>query len=201
MVCIRSDIERRPCARVHAANGFDLALRDRLLVGDDRERLERGRRQPRVLSFEDEALDVRRQVRVGLVAVATGHLHQHEAPPVSLVLGGERGAQLFDARDGQLEELGEEAGVDRVGRGHDDCLDDAARLVGSQTLGGFVERVVVHGYSGSEPTVSRPPSRALSGSSHSARLAASRAVSPSRNRRTRRSPNVSNCSRSTTPCL
>src|SRR5262249_22801054 len=156
-------------------------------------------------AFEDEPLDIRRQVGMGLVPVSARHLDQHEAAATRLVLVGELAAELFDARDRELDELREEAGLHRIRRRHDDGFDDATRFVLAQSRGGLFERIVVHGYSGSEVTDWRS-SRAASGcsptgSSHSARLAASRAVSPSRRRRMRRSPNVSNCSKSTTPCL
>ena len=50
---------------VDAADRRELRPRDRLLVGDDRERLERRARQPRGLAFEHEPLDVRRTRRDG----------------------------------------------------------------------------------------------------------------------------------------
>ena len=72
------------------------ARRDRLLVGDDRQRLERGGRQPGRLALEHEALDVGREVGMALEAVAAGDPHQHEARVLGLVRRGQLGAQLLD---------------------------------------------------------------------------------------------------------
>ena len=69
---------------VDATDRRQLCTRDRLLVGDDRERLERRGRQARVLAFEHEALDVRREIRVRLEAVAAGDAAEHEAAPLAL---------------------------------------------------------------------------------------------------------------------
>src|SRR5262249_9152133 len=138
---------------VDAADGGDLRTGDGLLVGDDRQRLERGRGQPCVLALEDEPLDVGGQVGVRLVPVPTGHLDQHEAAPPLVVLVGELTAERFDGRARELEELCEESGVDRVRGRHDHRLDHTPGFVCAQALGRVLERVVVHGYSVSEGTV------------------------------------------------
>jgi len=52
-----------------------------------------------VLAFEHELLDVRRDVGMGLVAVAAGDLREYEAPTVALLLGGEFHADLRDDVD------------------------------------------------------------------------------------------------------
>ena len=59
---------------VDAADRRHLGPRDRLLVGDDGERLERGRRQAGGLALEHETLDVGGQVGVALEPVAAGDL-------------------------------------------------------------------------------------------------------------------------------
>ena len=69
---------------VHAANGGHLRTAHRLLVRDDRERLERGRRQSRRLTFEHEALDVRREIGMALEPVAAGDADEHEPALVRL---------------------------------------------------------------------------------------------------------------------
>ena len=79
---------------VHAADRRHLRTGDRLLVGDDGERLERRRRQARRLALEHEPLDVGRQVGVALEAPAAGHRHEGEPAPLGLVLLGQARAEL-----------------------------------------------------------------------------------------------------------
>jgi len=64
-----------------------LALRGVDLLGAP-EGLERRGREPGVLTVEHEALDVGREIGMGLEAVTAGHPHQHEPALVALVLGG-----------------------------------------------------------------------------------------------------------------
>ena len=78
-----------------------------------------------MLTFEHEALDVGREVGMGLVAVAAGDPHEHEAASVALVLGGEPFADLLDRGGRDLDELREQIGRDRLGRRHDDRFDRA----------------------------------------------------------------------------
>ena len=81
---------------VDAADRRDLRPRDRLLVGDDRQRLERRAGQPGPLIVEEEPLDVRREVGGGLVAVAAGDPGQFEA--ALLAAGTRRPARRTSAR-------------------------------------------------------------------------------------------------------
>ena len=70
------------------------------------------------------------EVAVALEPVAAGHLHQHEAPVLLLVLGLEAVADLLDPGGGDLEQLGEQVGVDRLLGDHQDRLDGARRFGG-----------------------------------------------------------------------
>ena len=60
-----------------------------------------------MLPLQHEALDVGDLVWMGLVPVAARDAHQHEAAALALVLVRELRAELFNARDGQLDQLGE----------------------------------------------------------------------------------------------
>ena len=113
---------------VDAADGRDLGPGDRLLVGDDRQRLEGGGRQPGALALEHEPLDVGRQVGVALEAVAAGHLDEHEAAALGLVGRGQLAAELLDRRRrGTSSSWASSCGGDRLLGDHQDRLDGAAR--------------------------------------------------------------------------
>ena len=81
-----------------------------------------------MLALEHEVLHVRRQIGMRLEPVAAGDAGEDESAPVVVVLGRELRAQLLDARDRQLDQLGEHAGLDRFGRSQDDGLDGALGL-------------------------------------------------------------------------
>ena len=68
---------------VDPAHGADPAARDRLPVGDDRERLERGLGETGLLAVEHEALDERRALGARVVPPAAGDLTQVEAALVA----------------------------------------------------------------------------------------------------------------------
>ena len=77
---MRSSKRRDHAAGIHAANLADLRHRDRLLVGDDRQRFERGQRQPdrRLQALGERAHQV---VLLGLGghAVSAGNLADFDA--------------------------------------------------------------------------------------------------------------------------
>ena len=113
---------------IDATDRGDLGPRDRLLVGDDRQGLERGAREPGALVVQQEALDVRRQVGRGLIAPAAGDLDQFEPVAGRDVRLGELLAPLFD-QDGRLfEQLSEELGGNGVVGNQHDRLDRALVL-------------------------------------------------------------------------
>ena len=114
---------------VDAADRRHLGAGHGLLVGHDGERLEGRRRQARRLPLEHEPLDVGRQVGVALEAPTTGDRDQGEPAALRLVLRGHRLAQLGDAGDGQLEQLGEQLRLHRHLRDHQHGLDGPPRLV------------------------------------------------------------------------
>ena len=95
---------------VDAAQRGDLPPRDRLAVGDDGQRLERGRRQAVRHLAVGEALDVGGQVGVGLQAGAAGDAGQHEAALLALVGARQPVERLLDPLDRLLEQLGQQLG-------------------------------------------------------------------------------------------
>jgi hypothetical protein len=113
---------------VHAPDRRHLGPRDGLLVGHDRQGLQRRRRQAGALALQHEPLHVGRQVGMALEAVAPGHLHQHEPPVVGFVGGPELVAQLGHPGRRHLEQLGQQVGVDRFLRDHEDRLDGLGGL-------------------------------------------------------------------------
>ena len=108
---------------VDAADRGDLRTRDRLLVGDDGERLQRRGGEPRPLVTEQEALDVGDLVAGRLEPVATGDADQLEAATFVAVLAGEPGAPCLDVADGAFKELGEHVRRDGIVGDEDDRLD------------------------------------------------------------------------------
>ena len=93
------------------------------------------RRQAGPLVVEQEALDVRRQVGVGLVAVAAGDAHQLEAAALGLVAGGQLVAPPLDVGDRALEQLGQQLGRHRIVGDQHDRLDrpQVVAVVGGQS--------------------------------------------------------------------
>jgi hypothetical protein len=103
------------------------------------------------LPIEQEALDVRRQVRMALVAVTTCHLDQLEAMTGSLVGIGEFAAQTVDDRTRLFQQLGKQFGWYRLDGHHQNRLDGSHRVrVGAARrrlrclVGCRVVEVVVH---------------------------------------------------------
>ena len=75
---------------VHATDRRDAGAADRLLVGDHRERLQRGLGEPCLLPVEHELLDDAGEVLAGVVAPAAGDVAQVEPAPLLGVLLGQR---------------------------------------------------------------------------------------------------------------
>src|SRR5204862_5690312 len=129
---------------------------------------------------EDEALDIWRELGMGLVAIPARDTREHEPAARHLVLAAELRAQRFDPDHRELDELREQSRLDRLGGGEHDRLDGALRFR------------LAH----------EDPSGVGAGASfQSSRRALSSATSPGDSRRTSSSPKFENCRMSTTPCL
>src|SRR5262245_31906520 len=87
---------RERAARVDAADRLDLALRHRLLVRDDRERLERGAREAHLALAAQHPRHPLVLLRRRGDDPAAGHLAQLDAGLARLVVGAERGQSLAD---------------------------------------------------------------------------------------------------------
>ena len=117
---------------VHAPDGRDLGPGHGLLVGDDGQRLQRGRRQPDGLAFQHEALHVGVEVGVALEAPTPGDAHHDEAAVLGLVGRAHLRAHGLHPLLGQLQHLGQQVGLDGLLRHHEDGLDRPALLLGHQ---------------------------------------------------------------------
>jgi hypothetical protein len=77
---------------------------------------------------------------MALEAVAAGHPHELEAVAGGLVGLGQPLAQGRDGGHRQLEELGQQLRLDRLGRHHHDRLDGPDRLGGAGIVGRCLHR-------------------------------------------------------------
>ena len=115
-------------ARVHAANGFDLALRDRLLVGDDRHRLQRRARQPGALASPEQAADPLGVLRRGDEQMPARDLAQLDARLAALVLGIETLQGLRHLGRRSIERFREQGQRQRLVRGEEQRLERGPKI-------------------------------------------------------------------------
>src|SRR5262249_31928338 len=78
----------------HAAYGVELGLRQGLLVGDDRQRLQRRPRQPYTRAGASQTDQPRRQLGARDHPVTAAHLHDRQAAWLGLVAGHELADQI-----------------------------------------------------------------------------------------------------------
>ena len=118
---------------MHAPNLLHLGPRHRLVVGDDRERLQRGARE----AAADDAVhgQVRGQIRSRAEGPAAGHLREMDAAVP--VMRREPGQPRLDI--GAFRQLGRERrGINGPARGEDHGLHDTRRAGGTLVvLAGF----------------------------------------------------------------
>src|SRR5437588_10802049 len=127
---------------VDATNAGDLVAGDGLLVGDDRERLQGGLREPGVAGRQHELLHVRGCGRMGEHPPPPRDLTKRDAGASALVLGGEGLELAFDVLAPELDRLGERRGgerlvgqeQDRLERLPDGCAAHAALPPRQRTL-------------------------------------------------------------------
>ena len=112
---------------VDAADRRDPGPRDRLLVGDHGQRLQRRLGEPRLLAVEDEPLDDRGELLAGVVAPAAGDVAQLEAAALLVVLLGERLQRRGDLVDRVADGGGQRDGVQRLVGDHQHRLERGAQ--------------------------------------------------------------------------
>lgn len=113
---------------VDPSDRSDLGPGDRLLVGNDRQRLERSRRQPRGLSTQDEPFDIGSKIGMALESPAAGDLDELETPHGFGILGRQLLTQFLAEFGGDLEQLCQQTRVGRFVGDHDHRLDGPASL-------------------------------------------------------------------------
>src|SRR4051812_26444676 len=86
-----------------------------------------------------------------LEPVPTGHPYQDEAAVVVGVALGQLGAQLVDTVGRHLQQLSQQAGLDRLLRHHQDRLEGAGRFAGHQPA--YSSTSTTTGASASSPPV------------------------------------------------
>ena len=128
---VEEQLERR--ARVDATDLIDLGARDGLAVGDDRQGLELGARQPH-RSPGDELLHPRRERRVRAQRVAAGDRRHHDAGVG--VRRDQRVERGLDARGvADPRELAQTRDGERAIGGEQERLDERAEPLGRQLRG------------------------------------------------------------------
>ena len=196
VLAVLAGLLHQPTGEQRAHHPVDVDASDRrhpcsrygLFVGDDRERLERGLGQPRLLSLEHETLDDRCVVVAGVVAPASCHVAQLEAAPLFVVLRREL-AQRGDDLLCRIADRRRQGGVvERLVGDHQHCLQRRPevrhRYVEGLLLGRLGHAVVSSvGGAPSNSSVTRSSAVASSGPVH----------------RTLSSPRADTCSNATAP--